>query len=50
VCLVGGGLEWLMPDFLNMVTLTNPTAVVGIGIALLAGRKTADIIRKFIEK
>lgn len=39
----GGGLEWLDPSLLPL-SLSDPQAVFGVGLALMVGKKALDLI------
>ena len=46
--LLVGGLEFLVPSLLPVAT-ANPVIIMGIGISLLAGKPTLDLLRKTLE-
>ena len=47
-CLVVGVLETIQPDILSM-TLPYPGAVAGVGLALLVGPNTVNILAKILN-
>ena len=43
-----GGLETLLPNFLNL-TIDHPEALLGVGLAVLVGKKAVDLASKVLD-